>query len=509
MPRKLHVNLLERDLVTFRQEVSLTRARQAGDSHCPRYHLVPPANWMNDPNGLIQWRGRYHLFYQHNPRGPLWADMHWGHAMSGDLVHWRDLPIALAPTPKSYDEDGIFSGCAVDDNGVPTIVYTGVRGTEGRVCLAMGDATDANLVTWRKWPGNPVIPHPPAGLDFVAYRDPSVWREDDGTWYMVHGAGIVGVGGAALLYRSPDLRSWEYLGPLFAGDMMRQSALWTGSMWECPQLFRLGGKHVLLVSVWHEEMLHHAVYMVGTFDGRRFAAEHERLLDAGVLYAPQTMEDDRGRRLLWGWLRESRGRQAMAGSSWNGVMSLPWELTLRDDSTLGVRPVQEVEVLRRDHLHLENLVVDGGTERLIPAANSASLELTSVMDCGDAVRFGLVVRRSLDGVEQTRIIYDPAGGRLTVDRRQSSADMSVDRTLHEAPLKLTGNEPLRLRVFLDRSVIEVFANERIALTDRIYPTHPDSLGIAFLSEGGTAQLQSLDVWSMDSIFEDAGSNDAR
>src|SRR5919199_225960 len=100
----------------------------AGDRHRPLYHFLPPSNWMNDPNGLIQWDGQYHLFYQYNPHGPLWGDIHWGHAVSPDLVHWTDLPIALAPDAP-YDRDGVFSGCAVDHDGVPTIIYTGVRGT--------------------------------------------------------------------------------------------------------------------------------------------------------------------------------------------------------------------------------------------------------------------------------------------------------------------------------------------------------------------------------------------
>src|SRR5438270_14066279 len=97
------------------------------DPHRPRYHFLPPSNWMNDPNGLIQWNGAYHLFYQYNPFAPVWGSIHWGHAVSADLVHWRDLPIALAPTPGSADEFGVFSGCAFDNDGAATILYTGVR----------------------------------------------------------------------------------------------------------------------------------------------------------------------------------------------------------------------------------------------------------------------------------------------------------------------------------------------------------------------------------------------
>ena len=242
--------------------------RLAHDPHRPRYHFLPPANWMNDPNGLIQWKGAYHLFYQHNPNGPLWGTMHWGHAVSSDLVHWTHLPIALAPTPNSVDEDGCWSGCAVDDGGVPTLIYTGVvaaapKGWKQTVCVARGDG---DLVAWRKDARNPVIAGPPPELPTVGFRDPYVWRDGDG-WSMVIGSGIEGVGGALLLYRSPDLVRWDYVGVLYARDETLTDPLWTGRMWACPALFPLGDRHVLSVSV-HDNRrrptLNYPVAFVGT-----------------------------------------------------------------------------------------------------------------------------------------------------------------------------------------------------------------------------------------------------
>ena len=134
------------------------RRAMAQDPHRPVTHFLPPANWMNDPNGLIRWAGRYHLFYQHNPNAPVWGHIHWGHAVSDDLMHWRDLPLALAPTPGSYDADGCWSGCTVDDGGTPTLVYTARRGRRESICLARGGP---DLVDWTKTPDNPVIPGPP------------------------------------------------------------------------------------------------------------------------------------------------------------------------------------------------------------------------------------------------------------------------------------------------------------------------------------------------------------
>src|SRR5437867_11879648 len=142
---------------------------------------------MTDPNGLIHWNGEYHHFNQYNPAGPSHGTIRWGHAASPHLVRWRHLPIALAPTAGGPDEDGCWSGCAVDDNGVPTLIYSGHRAGAQRPCLA----TSADgLLTWQKHAGNPVIAEPP-DLHLVAFRDHYVWRED-GAWYQLMGAGIEG-----------------------------------------------------------------------------------------------------------------------------------------------------------------------------------------------------------------------------------------------------------------------------------------------------------------------------
>ena len=157
------------------------RQKMVEDRHRPRYHFTPAANWMNDPNGIIEWNGKYHLFYQHNPDAAIWDNMHWGHAVSDDLVHWADLPIALSPGPGGPDEDGCWSGCTVNDEGAPTILYTGVQGdwtlpSNQRVCLARGTN---DLIAWEKNAGNPVIARPPEGLEVTGFRDPYVWREEN------------------------------------------------------------------------------------------------------------------------------------------------------------------------------------------------------------------------------------------------------------------------------------------------------------------------------------------
>lgn len=452
----------------------------------PIYHFAPLANWMNDPNGLIQWQGVYHLFYQHNPNGAYWDQMHWGHASSPDLVHWTHLPIALAPTPGGPDKDGCFSGCAINHNGVPTLVYTGTMPEVQ--CLA---TSSDGLLTWVKHPANPVIAAPPEGTQVTGFRDPCVWREGD-DWFMALGSGFQDVGGAVLLYRSADLVAWEYLGPLCTGDKAEM-----GHIWECPNFFPLGDKHVLIIS---PVPLKKATYFVGDYHDRRFAPASGGDVDAGGhLYAPQVFEDMRGRRILIGWLWEGRSKNAQKEAGWAGVMSLPRVLSLNAGGSLCSAPAPALQTLRGEHRGAQGVVAGAGSEVKLEAQGDA-LELEVIIHPGDAALCGLKVRCSPDGAEQTVIGYDRAQGRLFIDRSRSSLSDATDREMYGSALTLAPNEPLRWRVFLDRSVIEVFANDRACLTSRIYPTRADSLGIALFSQGGEARLETLNAWQMRSIW---------
>lgn len=505
--------LLKSDIEEFREVAAASREALEDDPYRPQYHFTAPRNWLNDPNGLIQWNGQYHLFYQHNPFSPVSDTKHWGHAVSSDLVHWDDLPIALAPTPGSYDANGIYSGCAVNDNGTPTVLYSGIEGQRQLVCLATGDD---ELIRWRKDPTNPVIAQLPEDIDLlqtedgtVHYRDPSVWRDGD-SWWMIMGSGIAGVGGTVLLYRSDDLREWEYQHPLLVGDKNQHDPTWTGTMWECPQLFSLGDRHVLLVSVWHERKTLYPAYFIGTIADGRFTPEHSEVLDPGSFYAPQTFLDEQGRRIMFGWLREQRSREVMASSEWNGAMSIPWMLTLGDDKRLRYTPVPELQTLRSDHVQFSGIAIDPGEPVLLSRISGDCLELAATMAPGTATSAGLIVRRSPDGSEETRIVYEPSSGTLLIDRISSSLDDHPDRTRHEAHLTLTDGEPLQLRVFLDRSIIEVAANERAILSERVYPSRHDSLGLGLFAAGGEATLELLDVWEMGPIHaSNAPSNGSR
>jgi beta-fructofuranosidase len=463
---------------------------------------MPPTNWMNDPNGFIQWGSTYHLFYQYNPAAAVHESVHWGHAASEDLVHWRHLPIALTPTPGGPDADGCWSGSAVDDDGTPTIIYTGASGQHQRACLATGSD---DLVTWQKYPGNPIIPEPPSNLELVAYRDHCVWREAE-TWYQLMGAGIAGVGGAALLYRSSDLRQWDYVHPLYVADQHYVHELWTGAMWECPDLFPLSDRHVLVMSIWDAHHLHYAAALVGDYRDHHFEPLFAQKLDYGDrhFYAPQSLADRTGRRVVIGWVQEGRSIEAQRAASWSGAMSLPRELTLDRDGSLRMRPVAELQSLRGAKLSAPPLRIPARQSVVLPHISGDALELEVVLQPAPDGCCGVAVRRTPDGAEETQIVFDAGRCRLTVERTRASLDIDTMRTEHAAPLTLAPGEALALRIFVDHSVLEVFANDRVSITTRIYPTRSDSLGVAVFAEREDARLVRLDAWHMRSIWEPEG-----
>jgi beta-fructofuranosidase len=470
--------------------------RLATDPQRPQSHLLPPANWMNDPNGPIFWKGQTHMFYQYNPNGAFPESMHWGHAVSSDLVHWKHLPIALAPTPGGPDKDGCWSGCAVVDGNVPTLVYTGVFPQVQ--CLARGDD---GMMTWRKFAGNPVIATPPQGMQTTGFRDPCVWREAD-EWFLAIGSGIEGQGGTVLLYRSRDLIHWDYLHLLCRGRkdelLPGKDPVSTGEMWECPDFFPLADKHALLVSTQGA-----VIYSLGAYANRYFRPELQGKVDLGdSYYAARSMMDEHGRRILWGWIREGRSAAAQRAAGWAGVMSLPRVLTLGRGGELALAPAPELQALRGKHQRFESVTLPPDSAPLLKNVRGDSLEIHAEIEPGASEAVGVTVRSSPDGKEQTSIVYHCPSGRLLVEREHSSLSPDVDRASQGGPFTLGEIETLKLRVFLDASVIEIFANDRACLTSRIYPSRPDSLGLGTFARGGKAHLRTLDVWEIRSISWD-------
>jgi len=459
------------------------RARLADDHHRPGYHFTPPANWLNDPNGLVRWNGRYHLFYQYNPAGPFHGTIHWGHAVSDDLRGWTDEPVALAPSPDGPDRDGCWSGCAVDDDGTATLLYTGGADHRQLPCLATSD--DRALRTWTKHADNPVIEAPPADLDVLAtddwaaeFRDHCVWR-DGAAWHQLIGSGVADRGGAVLRYTSPNLRDWEYEGTLLVGDDGH------GTVWECPELLDLDGADLLHVSDYERVR-----YFLGELGADGFAVERRGCLDHGDFYAPQSL-DDGDRSLTWGWLPETRETSAQWDAGWSGALSLPRVLSVGADGRLRQRPAPEVTDRRARRLPAPSSVTLDAGDRLSLDEGGTAVELDVEVSLDDASAFELSVFESADRAERTAVRYTREGD-LVVDRSASGRVGSTEPQRMSVP---PYDEPLSLRAFLDGSVVELYANDRRCLTSRVYPG-AGSTGISLAAEGGRATVSSLAAWAL-------------
>jgi beta-fructofuranosidase len=455
---------------------------------------------MNDPNGLIQWKGQYHLFYQHNPIQAAWGRIHWGHAISQDLLHWQHLDVAMEPTPGGPDGDGVWSGCAVNAGGKPVIFYTGV--TPEVQCMA---TTHDDLNTLEKYPGNPVVLHPPAEMKLTGFRDPCVWQEAD-AWFMILGSGFEGQGGALLLYTSTDLVHWEYLHPLLTADRVDSGELSQGislgislgNMWECPQMFPLGDHHMVHFSVCDQKGSYYVVYLTGAYRNKTFYPQRLSKLDYGneFFYAPQAFVDEGGRRIMLGWCREDRSQAAQLQAGWAGVMSLPRQIEPRPDGLPGFRPIDELQGLRENHTHLENILISPDANNPLGSIRSDTFELEAVIEPGSVDEFEINVCVSSDGSEFTRLSYFPGSARFEVDTTHASLDPQAPGSLHEIPSLSLESGLLHLRLFVDRSILEVYLNGWACLTARMYPTLKTSQGIEIISKGGEVRVKSLDFWTI-------------
>ncbi|HUS47926.1 MAG TPA: glycoside hydrolase family 32 protein [Phycisphaerae bacterium] len=488
------------------QDSRRLRDRFMADPHRPRYHFVTPEGLCMpfDPNGAIFWKGRYHLFYIfQNELGHCW-----GHASSIDLLHWAHHPTALVP---GNGDQGIFSGNAfLNKEGVPTIAYAGIN---TGVCIATAD--DDDLIGWTKSPANPVIPAPKQGdAGWVQYQvgDPHMWLEGQ-TYYCLTGAWSIaeGTGDTLYLFESQDMVHWKYLHRFYD-----RNPEWTGPKEDCScaDFYKLGDRWMLLC-------ISHYVgcrYYLGRYEDHRFIPqEHHRMnWPGGPCFAPESLLDEHGRRIFWAWCCESRSGEAQQAAGWSGVMSLPRVLSLADDGTLRIEPADELKKLRLRRRKRKNIALAGDEEVVLRRLAGDCMELALEADVAGAQQFGLAVRRCPDGAEQTLIIYDSAARTLSIDAGRSSLSGDVyqpdhhpfssgwapgkpdyrDVRVQAAPFELRPGEWLKLRVFLDRSILEVFANDRQCLTQRIYPSRGDSLGVAVFCRGGCAQVSSLEAWQM-------------
>jgi beta-fructofuranosidase len=459
----------------------------ANDPLRPEYHLLPPHNWMNDPNGPIWWKNTYHLFYQLNPNAAVWGDMHWGHAVSADMIHWHHKPIALAPTSGGPDSEGCFSGSAVVFRGVPTFIYTGVQNAppdqvtlhdgsdKVRETQLLATAQDDDLLHWKRLT-QPVIATPPPGMTVTGFRDPCPWQEPDG-WYLGVGSGERGIGGCVLLYRSQDLRNWEYLHKLTEGKPNGKQAANpcdTGEMWECPDFFQLDGQHCLLYSTEGR-----VIWRTGDYDlqSHRFIAKRQGVLDHGAYYAPKSFLTPDGRRILWGWIKETRPQAEYAAAGWAGAMALPRILRINQQGQLEIYPSIEVERLRGPE---ERKTLDLNTPYRLKLT---TLRHEFVAATGTAT--GSLNVRLLTGNKSAWELTIDIGGNIV-----RCGDITFQLPSPPSP------KPA-LRLLIDGSIIESFIRGREALTSRVYEVRPGETDIEITVKG--ANGVTLSHWPLSAI----------
>lgn len=519
---QLHQHPVLRRFAASRQEL-------AADPYRPFYHFVSPEGGMNDPNGLCFWQGQWHLFYQAFP--PENPRPHWGHAVSPDLIHWRDLPYAINPGP----EEACWSGSTlVEDNRVIAIYHGHQLGNMVAV------AHDPLLLEWEKVTGTTVIPNPcpiwtrttgdekmpgvggnplPAGAINFVY-DPCIWKQGD-FYYSTSGGTLPHAPSgrrtrAQFLFRSADLVTWDYLHPFVEGDIFGLA----GDDGGCPYFWPIGDRHILL----HFSHMSGAHYLLGDYDVGRdhFVVTFGGRFTFGPWYpggvhAPTATPDGNG-----GVIALFNINPAKPTPGWNQIMSLPRRLTLVGKDELAMEPAGDVASLRREHRHVQDLLLPSNREIVLENVTGNAVEIDAEIDLRDAKMVELNILRSPGREEFTRIVFYKHRGYVDWDRSdgwarfQESRDSLIvidasysselpdveSRAPEMAPIYLAPGETLKLRVFIDKSVVEVFANGRQCLAVRVYPGRADSTGVSLRAQGADALLRSLDAWQMQFIYEE-------
>lgn len=478
--------------------------------YTPRYHFFAPEQTSCrpfDPNGAIFWKGRHHVFYIYQDLSLPHGGHCWGHASSSDLCSWTIHPPALVPEPGDPDI-GIFSGCAVvDRNQVPTLVYFGVG---AGCCIAT--AEDDDLIRWRKSPFNPVVPQTiGTPLEHIYHVfDPHVWVEGD-HYLMIFGSRLKPFRQRDTVYlmRSDDLIHWEYVRPFYIPNTH-----WTEEFEDmaCPDFFPLGDRHVLL-GISHG--LGARYYLGRYLEGNFVPEEHHRLNHpGGSLFAPESYLDDRGRRIVWFWMMAQVCKPSPECG--DQMMALPRVMTLNPEGVVEWSIPEEYLQLRGPAQSVESLTLLPNT--LLPlrelSGDSFELELNAATLSG---KLELRLLESPDGCEYAAVRIDPETRTIAIDSSRIGNRAYVanrhpvcysgfgpdDFPLQEVSEQKTSfalqqGESLHLQVFVDRSIIEVFVNHRLAMSQLVYPSGTANRQLSLLSSVDQ-NVENLTMWPMSSL----------
>ena len=466
----------------------------------PLFHVTGGIGWINDPNGFSLYKGEYHLFFQYYPYDVSWGPMHWGHVKTKDFIRWEFLPAVLAPDD-AYDKDGCFSGSAVElSDGKHLLLYTGVRKTDDgdeyqTQCIAVGDG-----INYQKSPLNPVIDDSmlPAGSSHVDFRDPKIWRDEEG-YHAVVANLCTAENGVILLYNSEDAQHWCYSGVLAAGHGHY------GTMWECPDFFFLDGKAVLFHSA--HEMLNDGlefhpgdgtVCHIGRYDREEHCLLDEQVqaIDYGLdFYAPQTVETADGRRIMIGWMQSwASSRVGHPNLPFNGQMTVPRELRIRN-GRLYQWPVRELESCRRNGVSFHGVRVTQWQS--LPGVSGRVLDMTlHIRPTEDEVYHSFRIRVAEGGDLYSEISVDPQEGIVRMNRLNSGFPHDVVH-VREFPAPVREGE-LGLRIIMDKYSLELFAGEGACAASMTLYTPLTAEGIRFSADGAAL----LDVEKYDLSLEE-------
>lgn len=479
------------------------------DPHRPAYHALAPAHWMNEPHAPLYYNGKYHLFYQHNPFGPYWGQIHWGHWVSDDMVNWKHVSIALAPEAGDLDPDGIWSGSAfVGPDNIPYLYYTaGSFAKEQNQYTSIAypaDTADPSLEEWKK---TGIIINKPDEYLKNEFRDPYIF-EVDGTYYMIVGTGIKDKGGSAALFQSSNAIDWEYLNPFYISDIEKYPYL--GGVWELPIVLpvnRMDGKpnevqkYVLMVLPLRNEADVEVFYWIGEFDKQntRFVPDHEepKLVDYGDFgfTGPSGLVDPKtGRSIVFTIAQGKYGNLDTYDMGWAHNAGLPVEVALDANNELIVRPIEELKSLRGEKLiSCEGCSLEEVND-LLSGASGDQLEILVEFDKMPAGA-GLEVRKTPNEDYKAIIKYDKEKGGVVFDKVQP--DPETDFKPLVAPME-EGGSALKLHLFLDKSMMEVYINYRKSITNRIYFDDPKAKGLS-VTGPEDLMIKSIQVWKVNGI----------
>lgn len=490
-----------------KHQINIEKAQKAIEATKPliedakmrqRYHFMAEAGWINDPNGLIFFKNQYHFFYQYNPYDSFWGAMYWGHAVSDDMVHWEYMPIALAPSEHydNHEKGGCFSGSSIEHEGKLYLLYTGTTnygdGFIQTQCLAYSE----DGINFQKYEKNPVIVAP-EGYEQANFRDPKVWKHED-YFYLVCGAKKDNLA-KALLFKSSNLKDWEFV------NVLAESRGELGYMWECPDFYQIGDKHVLMFSPMglHERT---TVYLVGDMDYTtgKFNYYTTGEIDWGFdFYAPQSFLDGKGRRLLVGWANEWEWMPWWKDwgpsfkEKWCGFFNIPREVKLLEDNTLMFVPVEEFNKLHYDENIKENIEINNNKYE-IHAGDGIAYEIKMEIDLRGttADSFELILRCS--NTKKTVITFDLKKSELTFDRNNSDG---WSKGISRSTLKLKDKNILDVHIFADQSSIEMFTdNYQTAHSGNIFATNEENKNY-IAAKNGILAIKKLCTWGMETSMK--------